>query len=67
MAYSFAPAHLNKQRAGAVAALGTRCYEDYLTGGPLGNRVQTAREHTPEYLRMSQAERERAKREGQIS
>lgn len=66
-AYSFAPAHLNKQRAGAVAALGARCYEDYLTGGPLGNRVQTAREHTPEYLRMSQAERERAKREGQIS
>ena len=51
--HSFAPAHLNKQRAGAVAALGMR----YLAAG----RTETAGEHAPEYLRLSQAERERAK------
>ncbi len=49
--HSFAPAHLNKQRAGAVAALGLR----YMAEG----RVETADAHKPEYLRLSQAERER--------
>ena len=53
--YSFAPAHLNKQRAGAVAALGLR----YMTEG----RVETADAHKPEYLRLSQAERERNERQ----
>lgn len=53
--YSFAPAHLNRQRAGAVASLGSV----YVREG----RVQTAEEHTPEYLRVSQAERERAEKE----
>ena len=52
MPYSFAPAHLNKQRAGAVAVLGMQ----YLAKGI----VETAEEHAPEYLRLSQAERERA-------
>lgn len=52
----FAPAHMNKQRAGAVAVLGAR----YLAEG----RIQTAAEHQPEYLRMSQAERERKERDG---
>lgn len=50
-AYSFAPAHLNRQRAASIAALGMV----YLKQG----KVQTAAEHAPEYLRMSQAERER--------
>lgn len=49
--YTFAPAHLNKQRAGSVAVLAMEYYR-------AGN-VQTAAEHRPEYLRMSQAERER--------
>lgn len=53
--YSFAPAHLNKQRAAAVAALGMIHYKE--------GRTETAEEHTPEYLRLSQAERERAERE----
>ena len=53
--YSFAPAHLNKQRAAAVAALGMI----YLKEG----KAETAMEHCPEYLRVSQAERERAERE----
>lgn len=49
--YTFAPAHLNKQRASAVAVL---AMEYYRTG-----RIQTADEHRPDYLRLSQAERER--------
>lgn len=53
--YHFAPAHVNKQRAGAIAALG----EKYFAQG----RTETAREHQPEYLRVSQAEREREERE----
>lgn len=51
---SFAPAHLNRQRAGAVAALGAVYYK--------AGKLQTPEEHQPEYLRVSQAERERAKR-----
>ena len=52
---SFAPAHMNQQRA---AALGTLAMDYYRTG-----RVETAAEHKPDYLRLSQAERERAERE----
>lgn len=48
--HSFAPAHMNRQRAAAVAALAARYYKE--------GRVQTATEHAPEYLRLSQAERE---------
>lgn len=55
--YSFAPAHLNKQRASAVAALGMEYYRD--------GKTETAMEHKPEYLRVSQAERERAQREAE--
>ena len=53
--YSFAPAHVNKQRAAAVAALGSIYYKE--------GHTETAMEHVPEYLRVSQAERERAERE----
>lgn len=53
--FDFAPVHLNKQRAGAVAALGARYYAE--------GKTETAREHQPEYLRVSQAEIERAERE----
>lgn len=49
--YSFAPAHMNRQRAGAIAALGEIYYKE--------GKIQTAAEHEPEYLRLSQAERER--------
>ena len=46
-----APAHLNKQRAGSVAYAGACRYahEQYINGD----------DFAPEYLRMSQAERER--------
>ena len=53
--YSFAPAHVNKQRAAAVAALGEIYYRQ--------GKTETAMEHGPDYLRVSQAERERAERE----
>lgn len=53
--YGYAPAHLSRQRAGALAALAMR----YAAEG----RMETAVEHQPDYLRLSQAERERAEKE----
>lgn len=53
--YTFAPAHVNRQRAAAVAALG----ELYLEKG----WTEQAEEHSPDYFRMSQAERERKEKE----
>ena len=53
--YSFAPSFMNRQRAAAVGALGIRYYEE--------GRYESAAEFSPEYLRKSQAERERAERE----
>ena len=52
--FSFAPANLNGQRAAAVAV----CGMEYLRQG----RAETAAVHQPDYLRVSQAERERAER-----
>ena len=52
--FYFAPAHVNKQRAGAVGALALRYLEE--------GKTETAEEHQPEYLRMAQAERERAEK-----
>ena len=53
--FSFAPAHLSKQRAGSLAL----CAVQYMLEG----KTQTAAEHEPVYLRLSQAERERAEKE----
>jgi tRNA threonylcarbamoyladenosine biosynthesis protein TsaB len=53
-AYSFAPLHMNRQRAGAVAALGLEYYKE--------KRIESPAEHQPVYLRVSQAERERAEK-----
>lgn len=52
--YSFAPAHLCRQRAGAVGALAMKYYQE--------GRYESAAEHQPEYLRLSQAEREKAEK-----
>ena len=57
--YTFAPAHMNRQRAAAVGALGMKYYAE--------GKVESAREHQPDYLRLSQAERERAERDAGIS
>lgn len=54
--FSFAPAHLNRQHASSVATLGLEYYK-------LG-KYDTAAAHRPEYLRLSQAERERMEKEG---
>lgn len=51
----YAPAHLMRQRAGAVGARGL----EYLK---IGKQV-SATEHKPDYLRLSQAERERLERQ----
>lgn len=53
--FMFAPAHLAKQRAGAIATLGKIYYEQGI--------YENAKEHAPVYLRMSQAERERLEKE----
>lgn len=52
--HEFAPAGINRQRASSVALLGA----EYFAAG----KTVTAAEHLPDYLRVSQAERERAKR-----
>lgn len=49
--YEVAPIHLSRQRAGAIGALGIEYYKKDLT--------ETAQQHEPVYLRISQAERER--------
>lgn len=49
--YTYAPATCNRQRAASVASLGCLLFAE--------GKTKTAMEHTPEYLRMSQAERER--------
>ncbi len=52
---AFAPCHMNRQRAASVAALGIRYYRE--------GKICSVAEHRPEYLRVSQAERERKERE----
>ena len=53
--YSFAPAMMNRQSAATVGALASIYYRQ--------GKIQTAMEHEPEYLRLSQAERERKEAE----
>ena len=53
--YSFAPAYMNRQRAAVVGTLGIQYYK--------AGKFETAEEHRLDYLRVSQAERERAQRE----
>ena len=57
--YAFAPAHLNRQRAAAVGALGMKYFQE--------GKVESARDHRPDYLRLSQAERERAEKDAERS
>ena len=48
---SFAPAHMNRQRAASFAMLAFQYLKE--------KKAVDARDHAPEYLRLSQAERER--------
>lgn len=52
--YQEAPPHMNRQRAAALGALAMQMYAR--------GQIQTAALHRPEYLRLSQAERERMER-----
>lgn len=52
--YFFAPAHLARQRASAIGVLAGIYYKE--------GKIEDAREHKPDYLRLSQAERERMER-----
>ena len=49
--YSYAESFQNRQRASVVAALGMQYYRE--------GKYEKAEDHAPEYLRLSQAERER--------
>ena len=63
--FCFAPAHAAAQRAGALASLAAVYWENDKS------HVVSARDHKPEYLRLSQAERElaekKAKEAAQVS
>lgn len=52
VAYSFAPVTMNRQKASSVACLAKVLYEQGV--------IESAREHKPDYLKASQAERELA-------
>ena len=49
--HSFAPIHLSRQRAGSLGALAIQYYQQ--------GKVEDADLFVPNYLRLSQAERER--------
>ncbi|XME03015.1 tRNA (adenosine(37)-N6)-threonylcarbamoyltransferase complex dimerization subunit type 1 TsaB [Lachnospiraceae bacterium C1.1] len=53
--HRYAPASMNRQRAASVAMLGAAYYKE--------GKYTSAAEHAPEYLRKSQAERERENKE----
>ena len=56
--YTLAPAHRNRQSAACIAALGSVYYAQ--------GKIVSGAEHVPEYLRLSQAERERAQEPNNI-
>jgi len=55
----FAPSYMNRQRASAVGALGMKYFKE--------GKFESAAEHRPDYLRLSQAERERVQKDAERS
>lgn len=55
VSHFYGPAHMNRQRAGAVAVAGRHYFEKGI--------YERAEEHKPDYLRKSQAEREYAQKQ----
>lgn len=55
--YRFAPVSMNRQRAACIASRGASLFAE--------GKYETAAEHRPEYLRLSQAERERLEAEAE--
>lgn len=56
VSHTYAPANMNRQRAASLGVLAYKYLEKGIT--------ETADEHKPEYLRLSQAEREKLEKEG---
>ena len=56
VSYGFAPAHMNRQRAASFGILASEYYKE--------GRMVKAEDHAPDYLRLSQAERERNEKNG---
>lgn len=52
--YRFAPAHMNRQRGASIGVCAIQYYKE--------GKIESAADHQPDYLRVSQAERERAER-----
>ncbi len=70
VSYDLAPLHLNRQRAGSLAALANLYFgltADERAGRGLEGCITDAEGLTPIYLRMSQAERERRQRDAGLS
>ena len=59
MISKYAPAHMNRQSAAAVGTLAMKYFAE--------GKVESAEAHRPNYLRLSQAERERAEKNADIS
>lgn len=71
----YAPAHMNGQRAGALGVCAMQmCQRQKITSDSMtdsdqvfddmsGGKIETAALHHPDYLRLSQAERERAEKQ----
>lgn len=55
----YAPANMNRQSAASIGALGMKYFAE--------GKVESARDHQPDYLRLSQAERERAQKNASLS
>ena len=55
--HCYAPVHLSQQRAGALGTLALQYYQE--------GKYESAAQHQPDYLRLSQAERELATKKGQ--
>lgn len=53
--HSYAPVNMNRQRASSIAVLGLSYFEE--------GRTESSDRHVPNYLRISQAERERMNRD----
>jgi len=56
--FGYAPIHMNRQRAGSIGALGIMHFKN--------NQFESASDHEPVYLRLSQAERELKERQQEI-
>lgn len=79
LSHTYAPGHMNGQRAGALGICAMEMWRrqaitsehgtdsSEIIDPESGGRIETAAGHHPDYLRLSQAERERAEKTSQAS